>query len=365
LKRSNLICTVTCLVAATCLVTAPTVALGAVPGIPVEAKTLDIIVLDVKAPLNRKLDELRRTYGIRETKAGGFHFIDRNNNVVMTVETHRSLNSDSTQRVEEFLYRNRQQRLILQEKVITHGESLSFHNFEERLFQTGVENYDLESTEQTLKIATMRMGGALFKVVSSRERNAAADIKRHQISVGESQQLEIRDTIYPEANYRTYEYEVLDPQFAIFAFGRPTFGVSPWLGTFRIGVRTATELLLPEVTYEKIGTDFSKGEVDDRGKLNGFESFSGELHERLITPFVEKGAVQAIKGSVATQWVWPASRSMQSIGSESKFLNELIVIRNEVSQAKSNPAVLSLVEVKINVFIRDIQAGALKINDFR
>lgn len=46
---------------------------------------------------------------------------------------------------------------------------------------------------------------------------------------------------------------------------------------------------------------------------------------------------------------------MQTIGTESKFLNELIVIRNEVNQAKTNPAVLSLVDVKLSVIIKEIQ----------
>ena len=355
-KRFSLICLIIC---------APLDGRCATPEIPAEAKTLAIIVLDIKAPLNQKLDELRRTYGIREIKAGGFHFIDKNDDVVLTIETNRSLNSSRTQRVEELRYRNKQQQLILHEKVITHGENLSFHDIEERLFQTGVEKYDLESADEMMKEATMRMGGALFKVLSSREKTASVEIKRHQISVGESQQLEIRDTIYTENNYRTYEYRVLDPQFTILTAAGPTFGWTRWLGTFRIGVRTDAELFLPEVSYEKIGSDYSRGGEDDRGILNGFESFSSELHDNFVVPFIERGPVRAIKRVVDMSFIWPESESMRSIGSDSKFLNELIVIRNEVGQAKSNPAVLSLVEVKINVFIRDIQAGALKINDFR
>ena len=341
------------------------------PEIPPECKTLSRIVLDIKAPLNRKLDELRRTYGIREIKAGGFHFTDKNNEVVLTIETNRSLNAAKTQRVEEFLYRNRNRQLILHEKVITRGKNLKFHDFEKRLFQTGVETYDLENADQTLKEATIHMGGPLFKVLTSREKSARVEIKRHQISVGESQQLEIRDTIYTEDGYRTYEYKILDHQIQILAIGHPGFGWAQWLGTFRIGIRTTPGLYLPEVTYEKSGMEWT---IDDPpGKLrsmhyanlNGFESFSRELHENLIVPFIERGPVHVINKVVGMKFVWPESRSMRSIGADSKFLNELIVIRNQVNQAKTNPSVLSLVEIKLNVIIRDIQEGTLKINDFR
>lgn len=340
-------------------IAAPSTAFCTVPEIPVESKTLAIIVLDVKALLNRKLEELRKTYAIREVKAGGFHFIDKDNKVVMTVETHRALNPAATQRVEEFLYRNNKQQLLLHEKVITHGENLRFHDFEDRLFQTGVENYDLEDERQTLKDATLSMDGAvIFKVLTSRQKGTSTDIKRHQIWVGELQQLEIRDTIYARDNYRTYEYEILEPQVMLLYFKRATFAWSQWEGTFRIGVRSSPALFLPEVTYAKIGTN-------NYVKLNGLETFSMELHERLIVPFIERGVVRAIKEAVEIPDLWPKSQSMQNIGSDSKFLNELIVIRNEVNRAKSNPAVLSLIEVKLNVIVRDIEAGALKINDFR
>lgn len=341
------------------MITAPSGAFSAVPGIPPEAKTLSRIVLDIKAPLNRKLDQLRRTYGIREIKAGGFHFTDKDDQAVLTIETNRTLDSARTQRVEEFLYRNKFRQLILHEKVITHGENLRFHDFENRLFQTGVENYDFESDDQTLKSATIDMGeGTVFKVMTIREKGAATEIKRHQISVGQSQQLEITDTIYTKSNYRTYDYNILESQMLIHAIGGSRFGWGQWLGTFRIGVRTSPELLVPEIIYEKISTYGST-------KLNGVESFSRELYGNLIIPFIENGPVQLIKQVVESTWVWPASSSMQAIGAESKFLNELIVLRNEVNQAKTNPAVLSLIEIKLNMYITNIQEGALKINDFR
>lgn len=353
-KRSGLVYLIVQLAIA-----APSTAFCAVPEIPVESKTLAVIVLDVKALLNRKLEELRKTYAIREVKAGGFHFIGKDGEVVMTIETHRTLNPAATQRVEEFLYRNNQEQLLLHEKVITQGENLSFHDFEARLYQTGVENYDLEDDDQTRKEATISMDGAvIFKVLSSRERGTSADIKRHQIWVGDLQQIEIRDTIYARDDYRTYEYEILEQQVLLLYFKRATFAWARWDGTFRIGVRTSPTLLLPEVTYARIGTD-------NYVRLNGLEAFSMELHEKLIIPFIERGVVRAIKEAIEIPDVWPKSQSMQNIGSDSKFLNELIVIRNEVNQAKSNPAVLSLIEVKLNVIIRDIEAGALKINDFR
>jgi len=341
------------------MVAAPQRGLPAVPEIPAEAKTLARIVLDIKAPLNRKLDELRRTYGIREVKAGGFYFTDSGDQAVLTVETNRILNTARTQRVEEFLYRNGSQQLILHEKVITHGENLRFHDFERRLFQTGDESYDFDSSDQTLKEASIRMGaGTVFKVMTTREKAATVDIKRHQISVGGSQQLEIRDTIYTGSNYRTYEYRILEQQMTVHAIGGSKFGWGPWLGAFRIGIRTAPELLVPEVTYEKLGTS-------DSTRLEGFEGFSRELHRYIIIPFIENGPVQLISEVVKRGHVWPKSKSMQTIGTESAFLNELIVIRNEVNQGKTNPAILSLVAVKLNVIIKDIQEGALKISDFR
>lgn len=341
------------------VIAAPFTAFCAVPEIPVESKTLAVVVLDVKALLNRKLEELRKTYAIREVKAGGFHFIGKNDEVVMTVETHRTLNPAATQRVEEFLYRNNRDQLLLHEKVITQGENLRFHDFAARLYQTGVENYDLEDDDQTRKEATISMDGAvIFKVLSSREKGTSADIKRHQIWVGDVQQFEIRDTIYANDNYRTYEYEIVERQVLLLYFKRATFAWAQWDGTFRIGVRTSPTLLLPEVTYARFGTD-------NYVQLNGLETFSRELHEKLIVPFIERGVVRAIKEAIEIPDVWPKSQSMQNIGSDSKFLNELIVIRNEVNQAKSNPAVLSLIEVKLNVIVRDIEAGALKINDFR
>lgn len=342
-----------------------------VPDIPPETKTLSRIVLDVKAPLNRKLDELRRTYGIREIEAGGFHFTDRDNQVVLIVETNRTLNAGGTQRVEEFLYRNRDRQLILHEKVITHGKSLRFHDFEKRLFQTGVESYDLENTDQTLKDAAIYMGGALFKVLTTKVVSDTVEIKRHQISVGQSQQLEIKDTIYKEKGYRTYEYDINDSQIQIFAMGQATFSWAQWLGTFRIGIRETPKLYLPEVTYEKTGSEWQVKEKSGNlrrlryAKLNGFEHFSRELYQNLIIPFIENGSVRAVNQVVQLSWLWPKSRRMQSIGTESKFLNELIVIRNEVNQGKTNPSVLSLVEIKLNVIIKDIQEGKLKISDFR
>lgn len=334
-------------------------ALCAVPEIPAGTKTLAGIVLDIKAPLNRKLEELRRTYGIREIKAGGLRFMGKSDQPVLTVETNRTLNPAGTQRVEEFLYRNSSQQLVLHERVITHGQNLRFHDFQQRVLQAGVENYDLESDGQTLKEASIGMGsGTVFRVLTTRERTGTVHIKRHQVSVGGMQQIEIKDTVYREASYRTYEYDILEPQMTVFALGGSRWGWASWLGTLRIAVRKTPGLLVPEVTYEKVGTG-------DSDRLEGFERFSVELHERLIVPFIERGPVRLIGQVVGQSWVWPKSRSMQVIGAESKFLNELIVIRNEVNQAKTNPSVLSLVEIKLNVIIRDIQEGKLKISDFR
>jgi hypothetical protein len=72
-----------------------------------------------------------------------------------------------------------------------------------------------------------------------------------------------------------------------------------------------------------------------------------------------------LKWSTKQTRYWPKSNGIQSIGSDSKFLNELIVIRNQVNQAKANPNLLQEIERKIKVFIKDIQGGKLKINDFR
>lgn len=353
-KRSSIFFFAVC-----AMIIVPSDAFSAVLEIPPEAKTLSGIVLDVKAPLNRKLDELRKTYGIKEVKAGEFHFTDKKGQVVLTIVANRSLNAEGTQRVEEFLYTNRYGQLILHEKVITHGENLRFHDFEKRLYQTGVENYDLASDEETRKEGTIGMGaGTVFRVLTSRGEAGKVAIKRHQISVGELQQIEIRDTVDTENNYRTYEYSILEQQMMIRANGGFRGGWANWRGTLRITVRTVPGLLVPEVIYEKIGTSRATA-------LNGSESFSRELYGKLIIPFIENGLVRLISQVVASRWVWPASESMQTIGTESKFLNELIVIRNEVNQAKTNPAVLSLVDVKLSVIIKDIQEGTLKISDFR
>jgi len=341
------------------------------PDIPAEVKTLKGIVLDVKAPLNRKLDELRRTYGIREVTSGGFHFLDKNNDTVLAVETSRHLNPAKTRRVEEFFYRNRQQQLVLHEKVITHGENLAHHDFESRLFQTGIEAYDLDGPGQILKDAAISMGGPVLRVLTTREDTDSVRIKRHQVSIGESQQLEIRDIYHLAENYRTYEYHILEHQVMIHAQGRGFFNWSNWLGTFRIGVRLSPTLLLPEFTYEKAGMEWVTEGTDGNPqrlhyiKLNGFEAFSRELHANLVVPYIERGPIRAINETLGIGWLWPESQSMQTLGAESKFLNELIVIRNEVNQAKTNPAILSFVETKLNVIIKDIQEGKLKVNDFR
>jgi len=353
------------------MIAIPSEAVARVPDIPAEAKTLKRIVLDIKAPLNRKLDELRRTYGVREVTSGGFHFLDKNNTIVLAVETSRHLSPDGTQRVEEFLYRNHQQQLVLHEKVITRGRNLVFHDFESRLFQSGVEAYDLEGPDQVLKDAAMNMGGPVLRVLTTREDTDSVRIKRHQVSVGELQQLEIRDTLHLEDDYRTYEYHILEHQVMIHALDRGTFSWSSWLGTLRIGIRSSPRLLLPEITYEKTGMEWLTEEANGNpqrlhyAKLNGFEAFSQELHANLVVPYIEQGPIRAIGRTLQSSWLWPKSQSMQTLGAESKFLNELIVIRNEVNQAKTNPSVLSFIETKLNVMIKDIQEGKLKIHDFR
>jgi len=341
------------------------------PDIPGECKTLSDIVLDIKAPLNRKLEELRKTYGIREVTAGGLTFTDESDSVVLAVESSRFVNADKTQRVEEFTYRNRSRELILREKVITRGEHLQLYDFERRLFQTGIENYDLNGPRETMKEATLEMGGPLFRVVTTRMSRPAVDIKQHQVFVGEGQPLEITDTIHRGKGYRTYEYRVLESQIIIPTRGHFHFGWSPWQGTFRVDVREVPGLHLPEVTYERSGTPWAIWERSGGVKavqyamVNGSERFSRELHENLLIPFIEGGPVHVVKRLVEMNHLWPTSDGMQSIGSDSRYLNELIVLRNEVNQAKTNPAVLSLVEVKLNVMIKNIQEGSLRINDFR
>ena len=353
LKLTGLFGVAVCLMA-----TGPSDGSAAVPAVPVEAKTLPEIVLDIKAPLNNKLDELRRTYGIREIAAGEFQFTDKDGDVVLSVETGRTLNADGTQKVETFLYRNGRKQLILQETVITRGRNLWFHDFEKRLFQTGIERYDLEGPGQTRKEATLSTeAGTIFKVLSVREKTGTGEIKLHRVSVGDSQLFDIRDTIHEADSYRTYEYIVHGTKAVIMGLGSWTSIWHTWKGTLRIGIRLIPGLLLPEITYEKTSTS-------GYARIGSFQGFSRELHKNFVSPLIDRGPVQAIRQETGGH-AWPASRSMQSIGTESKFLNELIVIRNDVNRAKANPAVLSLIDVKLNVIIKDIQEGKLKVNDFR
>ena len=334
-------------------------ALCAVPEIPAGAKTLSGIVLDIKRPLNRKLDALRRTYGIKKTKPGEFRFTDKSNQTVLTISVNRTLNRAKTRRVEEFLYRNGKRQVILHEKVITRGKDLEFHDLERRVFQAGAEIYDLQSTDETMKDAILDMGaGTVFRVLTSRKKDAGMQVKRHEISVGESRQLEISDTIHPARHYRTYTYRILDPQVRIYSASGVVSGWAQWLGTLRIAVRTTPGLVLPEITYEKIGPE---GSV----KLGDLKSFSGELHRNLIMPFVVNGPVQLVNRLVGSHWVWPRSRSVRAAGSQSEFLNQLIAIRNEVDRAETDPALLSQVKAKLNVIIKDIKEGTLKIGDSR
>jgi len=328
------------------------------PSMPKEVFTFEMIAEKIRSPLSEKMSEMRMTYRMLETPVGKdaakIDFLNEKDQMIARIYFERSLNAEKTERMEEVRLVNASGKTLIKETVFTNGTELEYSKPNERIFfETNTANYGLAKTE-TSKTVILGIDGVEVMRFASVQISSRTNSKLQlsDIFFGGTKLLTISDAVSNDGNFRALKYDIVGTAYTMRGFG-VQFGGRGW-PTYGIRVeasRPAGYLV-----------DNHRFYLDDT-EIFGLNKYVKTFGEEIFEPFVISSGVSFL--NMVIQHYYPATQRTANLAAANYFLDELVLLRSQLSQAATSPAMLTIITTTITGFIDAFQKGTLSITDTR
>lgn len=324
--------------------------------LPSDLITLDKICNEYRSVLNLKLQEMRRTFTLKEVEPGEIQFLDSEQIPQATLHLFQTMNPEKTKKIEKVRLTNPKSEAIIEETTTTIGHNLEFVDAQNLIFfesysNAGHSHCSCASTNESQKEVQISLfDNPLFKFLVE---NGSVNIE--QLYLGPTHVVTIQEISPTQTAKKRFEYIIHAGDYRVQAphFNWSWGGIAP--GKLWLTGTQEKNFILPNFKYY---SQF-KSNRGLRGDLS-LNEFLNETNERIYMPFVKNGILGMLDIIVAH--IFPRTERSANVAASNRFLDELHLLRKQVDDAQTNPSLLIQVKAKLLEFIGAIQDGSLQAN---
>lgn len=327
--------------------------------LPSDLITTDKICNEYRSILNLKIQEMRRTFTLKEVHPGEIHFLDSDLNSQAILRFFHSMNPEKTKKIEKVRITNSNAQSLIEEETITRGKNLSYADSGDLIFFESDGSHCTLSSDETQKEVKVTVSDSpIFKLLVQRHISTQESIIRTQIFMGVTHVITTKEITSNDSTKKRFEYIIHEIEFVISGPGFNFRMRSSQPGNLWLTSTQDSGFLLPNFKYY---SPF-KSSRGLRGDLS-LNEFLNETNDRIYLPFIKHGLLQPLE--MMTAYLWPKTERTANVAVSNRFLDELHLLRQRVDEAQTNPSLLIQIKSKLLEFIGAIQDGSLQVNDNR
>lgn len=322
------------------------------PPLPYEIPTFSSLTEEVRTVVAQRMRDIRKTYRLKEVQPGKYWYLDEAATPVLELTWNCTVGEGSKTTQELLQIRNlgSSPRDLYTEKTFVEGVSLKCPDGYKRASVDGTADYSIRSGEKRKTVSIFFSQLEAFRWSGDYSESATTGrVYRYNLIYGGTPLLRMMDAQTESERNLTYQTVASAYSMKVDNFGWNVNGMAQ--GNLRVQLKTNGPNSLGQIRY-----------FLDGAEVFGLNAFLKKFNETIYADyFSDYGAVE-----ITRQWVnnfFPTAGGQQSIfvGSNTRFLNDLIVLRSQVDQARSTPALLNTLSARLTQIITSIQEGTLVI----
>ncbi len=331
--------------------------------LPSDLITFEKICNEYRVILNLKFQDMRKTFLLKEVQPGEIHFLNKNQEPQAIIHFFHEMNPEKTKKIEKVRITNHTGDALLEEETITMGHNLQFTDPQKLIFfDSDYSNNhtlcSLSEEEDSKQVKISSQDKPQFETITQRMNGTGESILSHELTIGSTHVLTIRDINKNNPAQRMYEYNRKQTDFQLGAFGHQfsSNGGDPgkmWL----VGEKKENHIIPNFKYYSQFLTNRGI-----RGDLS-LNEFLNEINDRVYIRYFKNDILKFLDSLTAN--TWPKTEKSINVAANSRFLDELKILRQRADDAQTNPSLLVQIKTKLLEFIAAIQDGSLQVNDSR